>query len=74
MHAISSILALAFVAYTQAHGGHDQQPIAPDADWATRHMAGEESRQQLNGVVVISQLTQHSRGAPHHLLRRRRLL
>ena len=47
MHAISSILALAFVAYTQAHGGHDQQPVAPDADWATRHMAGEESQTTL---------------------------
>ena len=46
MHAISSILALALVAYTQAHGGHDQQPIAPDANWATRHMAGEESSRQ----------------------------
>jgi hypothetical protein len=47
MHAISSILALAFVAYTQAHGGHDQQPIAPDANWATRHMAGKHSRTTL---------------------------
>ncbi|KAK5118175.1 hypothetical protein LTR85_008155 [Meristemomyces frigidus] len=24
-----------------AHGGHDQQPVAADADWATRHMAEE---------------------------------
>ena len=45
MHAITSILALAFVAYTQAHGGHEQPSVAPDADWATRHMAGEESNQ-----------------------------
>lgn len=44
MHAVSGIIALAFVAYTQAHGGHDQQPVAPDADWATRHMAGEEQQ------------------------------
>jgi hypothetical protein len=44
MHAISSILALALVAYTQAHGGHKQQPVAADADWATRHMSGEEEQ------------------------------
>lgn len=44
MHAIKSscLLALGLVAYTQAHGGHDQQPVvSPDADWATRHMAGK---------------------------------
>lgn len=26
-----------------AHGGHEQQPIPGDADWATRHMAGTTS-------------------------------
>jgi hypothetical protein len=43
MHAITSscMLALGLVAYTQAHGSHDQKPIvSPDADWTTRHMAG----------------------------------
>jgi len=36
------MLALGLVAYTQAHGSHDQKPIvSPDADWATRHMAEE---------------------------------
>ena len=44
MHAITSIVALGFIAYAQAHGGHDQQPVAADADWATRHMAGECER------------------------------
>lgn len=37
------VLAISFVAFAQAHGdhSHDQQPIPPDADWATRHMAEE---------------------------------
>jgi len=34
-----SVLGLA--SYGQAHGGHEQQPIPADADWATRHMAEE---------------------------------
>jgi hypothetical protein len=57
MHAITSscILALGFVAYTQGHGGHSQQPVvSPDADWATRHMAGKyyarKGRNNLDGV------------------------
>jgi len=37
-----TVLALvALASYVQAHGGHEQQPIAADADWATRHMAEE---------------------------------
>ena len=34
-------LASVFVAVAVAHGGHDQVPVAEDADWATRHMAGK---------------------------------
>jgi hypothetical protein len=37
-------LALVFLSALQvsAHGGgHEQAPIPADADWATRHMAGE---------------------------------
>ena len=36
---ILTLLCLA--GYAQAHGGHEQQPIPADADWATRHMAEE---------------------------------
>ena len=32
---------LCMAGYAQAHGGHEQQPIPADADWATRHMAEE---------------------------------
>lgn len=28
-------------AVVYAHGGHDQQPVPADADWATKHMAEE---------------------------------
>lgn len=37
-------LALVFLSALKvsAHGGgHEQAPIAADADWATRHMAGK---------------------------------
>ena len=33
--------ALGFIGYAQAHGGHDQQPIPADANWASKHMAEE---------------------------------
>ena len=33
-------LTFGLMNHAQAHGIHEQQPIAPDADWATRHMAG----------------------------------
>ncbi|THW53024.1 hypothetical protein D6C84_02781 [Aureobasidium pullulans] len=40
-----SLLGLALVFFgalnVSAHGGHEQAPVAPDADWATRHMAEE---------------------------------
>lgn len=38
---VASILGLA--SYVSAHGGsgHEQIVVAPDADWATRHMAGQ---------------------------------
>lgn len=34
-------LAALLLRHAQAHGNHDQQPVAADADWATRHMAEE---------------------------------
>ncbi len=34
-------LTLALIGCAQAHEDHEQQPIDPDADWATRHMAEE---------------------------------
>ena len=36
------ILALASSAVVPvlAHGGHDQEPLSADTDWATRHLAG----------------------------------
>lgn len=40
MQIYSLATTLALVAFAQAHGGHEQQPIDPNADWATRHMAG----------------------------------
>ncbi|THZ27992.1 hypothetical protein D6C91_02075 [Aureobasidium pullulans] len=40
-----SLLGLALVFFgalnVSAHGGHEQAPVAADADWATRHMAEE---------------------------------
>lgn len=46
---ISNMLALplavitGLTSYVSAHGGggHEQIVVAPDADWATRHMAGQ---------------------------------
>lgn len=37
---VAAIAAL-LLRHAQAHGGHEQQPVAADADWATRHMAEE---------------------------------
>lgn len=39
---LSALLLLAGALNVSAHGGGDHQQIvvAPDADWATRHMAG----------------------------------
>lgn len=34
------LLAISFMSGAKAHGDHGQQPLSPDADWATRHMAG----------------------------------
>lgn len=34
-------LAALSLGHAQAQGGHDQQPVAADADWTTRHMAEE---------------------------------
>ena len=34
-------LAALLLRHAQAHGGHEQAPLAADADWATRHMAEE---------------------------------
>jgi hypothetical protein len=37
----SATLLLSYALTTSAHGGdHSQIVVAPDADWATRHMAG----------------------------------
>jgi hypothetical protein len=36
---LSSYLVCRSLALT---GGHDQIPIAADADWATKHMAGKQ--------------------------------
>lgn len=70
MHAISSVITLGLVAYVHAHGGHDQQPVAADADWATRHMAGEHETTTL--MAMRYGLTRHFfRGASHQLFRRR---
>lgn len=38
---LSALLLLTCALTTSAHGGeHSQIVVAPDADWATRHMAG----------------------------------
>ena len=36
-----AILALGSLPHAIAHEGHDQIPVAADADWATRHMVSE---------------------------------
>ena len=36
-------LASAAVVPVLAHGGHDQEPLGADTDWATRHLAGMQS-------------------------------
>lgn len=47
IYSIAAIAAISFLQsntlFANAHGGHEQIPIAADADWATRHMAGENS-------------------------------
>ncbi|KAL2354485.1 hypothetical protein BJ546DRAFT_61446 [Cryomyces antarcticus] len=35
------LLVLNLVTSVFGHGGHDQAPMAPDTDWATKHMAEE---------------------------------
>lgn len=37
----TTLYTLGFTTLALAHGNHDQQPLAADADWATRHMAEE---------------------------------
>ncbi|EMC91678.1 hypothetical protein BAUCODRAFT_126673 [Baudoinia panamericana UAMH 10762] len=36
-----ALTIIALLELALAHGGHEQQPIPADADWATRHMAEE---------------------------------
>ncbi|KAI5209745.1 hypothetical protein AUEXF2481DRAFT_272892 [Aureobasidium subglaciale EXF-2481] len=42
-------LALVFLSALKvsAHGGHEQAPVAADADWATKHMAGNTAASPL---------------------------
>ena len=44
---VSRAFLLALVSSTVvpilAHGGHDQEPLSADTDWATRHLAGINS-------------------------------
>jgi hypothetical protein len=50
-------LALVFLSALQvsAHGGgHEQAPIPADADWATRHMAGESLNSLSAPTSLIS--------------------
>jgi len=43
MITISLFTLTSLLGFALAHGGHEQQPIPADADWATRHMAGKDS-------------------------------
>ena len=48
-----------------AHGEHNQIPVAADADWATKHMAGTRHEH-----AMIERWTDYSnRGTPYKLLR-----
>lgn len=38
---LSTLLACALAHGDHEHGHYEQKPLAPDADWATRHMAEE---------------------------------
>jgi hypothetical protein len=53
-------LLFTFIALASAHGdhAHEQIPLAADADWATRHMAGNPLS---NRLLLYSQLTQTQR-------------
>ena len=42
MITITLFTLTSLLGFALAHGGHEQQPIPADADWATRHMAGKE--------------------------------
>lgn len=68
----SAVLLLSCALNASAHGGggeHAQVVVAPDADWATRHMAGTVSSDECSGQRLT-----RSRGAPHLWVRRRDLL
>ncbi|OCK77403.1 EF hand domain-containing protein [Lepidopterella palustris CBS 459.81] len=48
------LLLLALIPNALAHGGHEQVPVAADADWATRHMAEEHHISSFDAGVFFS--------------------
>ncbi|GAM88618.1 hypothetical protein ANO11243_066520 [Dothideomycetidae sp. 11243] len=53
---------LALLSLALAHGGHDQSPLAPDADWASRHMAEEHHISSFDASSFFSLHDYSSRG------------
>ncbi|THY16529.1 hypothetical protein D6D02_03550 [Aureobasidium pullulans] len=61
-----SLLGLALVFFgalnVSAHGGHEQAPVAADADWATRHMAEEHHINSFDAGSFFNLHDYHSSG------------
>lgn len=57
---VGVFLLLALTSNSFAHGGHEQITIAADADWATRHMAGQFAIAFLNSLIYILSILQRS--------------
>ncbi|KAF2873336.1 hypothetical protein BDV95DRAFT_592721 [Massariosphaeria phaeospora] len=52
---LTALLLLSSALHASAHGGDDQQiVVAPDADWATRHMAEEHHISAFDAGVFFS--------------------
>jgi len=55
----TAIAATALISLALAHGGHDQQPVPADANWATRHMAGKTSLLNMLWVTLTPPPEEH---------------